>query len=565
MKDKNNSSVTTTKTTALSPKWSSEEDEPYEAGYEIVRSIRTTPFTFDKQHAMEDDQVAYSTPRVVHEITIIPVADQYGHLLKYPGQQDHEHQVQEFIQLKKEKVVHPLIGSAVEVVKSVVSMTFLLVSAHVCTAAMWTQQTVGTMGMSDMERVAFVTIFWLLILWLAEMEGSQSCLVGLQPVNKQLYQHSHPHAYQCASLAHQGDNMERFIVGRQFLIVLLVFVTNMMAFPVDTVSVVGVDDRVTRLLLGSGISVTALAVMLGQAAQINAANCMLDFVNTIFGVFTTYMSLFFDATGLFHTVYLVQIVFATVTGKPIDSAEPARTWWQEVLYWGRIVFSVVTLGYFCAITLSALYHGETTMWAGVSDWASVLLLIGLLIFVGILEGLQIALFAVVNLPADEMAKHKQATKCCDLTFSGNHLQAFLVGRQLCVTLCMFIVARITSCNVQEGQPTVFGVTRTVQTFFNTGLPGAVITTVIGSLAWRVIASSFPVAFLDSPLIYSILQVCLVVEASGVCSAAWLLAVMHKRCMGYHLDEVYIGTAEERAKNNDHSKTGTTSKHFHLEV
>jgi len=122
----------------------------------------------------------------------------------------------------------------------------------------------------------------------------------------------------------------------------------------------------------------------------------------------------------------------------------------------------------------------------------------------------------------------------------------LVGRQMCVTLCMFIVARITSCDVDvdAGQDTVFGVSDRMQEFFNTGLPGAVITTVIGSLAWRIIASSFPVAVLENPLIYAIIRLCLVVEASGLCSAAWLLALIHKRLMGYKLDTVYFSAKKD---------------------
>jgi len=58
----------------------------------------------------------------------------------------------------------------------------------------------------------------------------------------------------------------------------------------------------------------------------------------------------------------------------------------------------------------------------------------------------------------------------------------------------------------------------------------------------------PLAFLSNPLIYLIIRLCLVLESTGVCSAAWLLAIIHKQIAGFQLDEVYIGTAEERAAN-----------------
>ena len=170
-------------------------------------------------------------------------------------------------------------------------------------------------------------------------------------------------------------------------------------------------------------------------------------------------------------------------------------------------------------------------------------------FVGMMEGMQIALFAVVNMPAEELAQYPIAAKNCKLTFTGSNLQAFLIGRQICVTICMFVVARITSVDVDvdgDDSENIFGVSDGVQNFFNTGLLGAIITTIVASLIWRIIASSFPVAFLSNPLIYLIIRLCLLFETSGLCSAAWLMALIHKQMIGYQLDEVYIGTPEERA-------------------
>jgi len=131
----------------------------------------------------------------------------------------------------------------------------------------------------------------------------------------------------------------------------------------------------------------------------------------------------------------------------------------------------------------------------------------------------------------------------------------LIGRQILVTICMFVVARITSINVDVSSSdgdseNIFGVSDGLQNFFNTGLLGAVITTLVGSLAWRIIASSFPVAFLSNPLIYIIIRLCLILEASGICSAAWFLAYVQKFVMNYQLDRVFIGTAEDRAARRE---------------
>jgi hypothetical protein len=39
------------------------------------------------------------------------------------------------------------------------------------------------------------------------------------------------------------------------------------------------------------------------------------------------------------------------------------------------------------------------------------------------------------------------------------------------------------------------------------------------------------------------------EATGICSGAWFLGIIHKKISGFQLDEVYIGTPEERAAMN----------------
>ena len=438
------------------------------------------------------------------------------------------------------------IDITVTVVKYLYSMGLLVFSVIVVMAAIFSEQT--NVSQDTHEVLAFF-VLWFLIIWLAMMEGGQGCLVGLQSVDKELFRESHPVTLKNTLLAHKGDNMERFIIGRQFLVVLVVFVINMSGGAIEDANVLGLSDAMTEIFLASGVAMILMTIILGQiTAQVNAANCMLDFINSYFMLFTNYVSLAIEASGLLHSVYLVQIFFSKISGKPVDSKEPPRSGLSSILFWVRVVFSVVVLGFSFAVTLTALFDGKTTMYEGIPEAVSVVLLFVLMAFVGMMEGMQIAMFAVINMPEEELKKYPMAAKSCELTFTGRNLQAFLIGRQICVTCCMFIVARITSCDVDvdSGEGNIFGVSDGIQEFFNTGLLGAVITTIVASLAWRIIASSFPIAFLSNPLIYVIIRLCLVLEASGVCSAAWLLALVHKQIAGYQLDEVHIGTAEERA-------------------
>ena len=170
-------------------------------------------------------------------------------------------------------------------------------------------------------------------------------------------------------------------------------------------------------------------------------------MNTYFMLFTTYVSLAIEFSGLLHSVYLVQIVFSKIAGKPIESGEQSAL--QRLFFWVRALMSLAILILSFVVTLSALFAGKTAMWTGIPEAVSVVVFFVLMCFVGLMEGMQIALFAVVNLPEEEISKAAMAT--CKLTFQGRNLQAFLIGRQILVTICMFVVARITTITVEDGE------------------------------------------------------------------------------------------------------------------
>jgi len=513
-----------------------------------------------------DGRDGTSSMKDLHGQTQMPCADEHGNLVHIPSgggepygepKQAAEHQEGGADEANSSAAQRcwSLLWSAIEGFQYAYSLGLLLFSVTLVMTAMLTRQTVATGEALHLNPAVACVLFWFLVVWLATMEGGQGALVGLQPVDPLLYRDTHQNAFGNTRIAHRSNNMERFIVGRQFLVVLVVFAINMVASAVPDASVLNLPALVNEIFLGTGLALILTTITLGQlTAQVNAANCMLDFINNYFVRFTIYVSLAIETSGLLHSVYLVQIVFAKISGvgdnNPDKQPAPLRTsLGTRVWFWTRVFVSLAILGIALAVTLQALFEGKTTMYEGVPRAASVVIFFVLMCFVGMMEGMQIALFAVVNLPQEELTHHPMAAKVCKLTFEGNNLQAFLIGRQICVTICMFIVAHITDVNVDTttgDSENIFGVSDGLQNFFNTGLLGAVITTLVGSLAWRIIASSFPVAFLSNPLIYVIIRLCLFLEASGICSAAWILAYVQKYVLGYQQDQVFIGTPEERA-------------------
>merc|ERR1712194_947684 len=214
----------------------------------------------------------------------------------------------------------------------------------------------------------------------------------------------------------------------------------------------------------------------------------------------------------------------------------------RIFWWGRVLFSLTVLGFALAVTITALVEGKSGMWDFASHPAVALVIFFVLLgLVGLMEGMQIAAFALLKMPDEELAHYKIAHKNCRLMYEGTNLQSFLEGRQIFVASLMFIVARIATIqiNTERGETNIFGVSDGFQEFLDTGLLGAIILTIIGSLAWRVIASSFPLLFMSSPLVYVIIRICYMIESTGVCSVSWLIAKVCKRVFHLKNDDEYL--------------------------
>jgi len=437
------------------------------------------------------------------------------------------------------------ISSGLGLVKAIVSCSLLVFSIVLIFALMASGQT--KISENVHPALAFV-IFIGAITWLTMIEGGQASLVGLVPVHEDFYKETHKTTYVSTKLIHSGDNLDRYLLGRQFMVVLAVFTVNMAAAPNKGATIWDLPDGIISVFLGSGLAMILITCMIGQLnSQVNGCSCMLDYINNYFCVFTVYVAMAIEFSGLLHASYLLHMAVSAMAGKPVVSNEPPRSGAQALFFWARCLMSLTILGFCLAATLVALFDGKTTIWEQIPVGVSVVLFFVLMCVVGNLEAMQIAFFAVARIPADERGNSFFAKKTCEILFrgKGENLAGFMIGRQLCVVSCMFVVARVTSIEIAEGESNIFGVPDGLQNFFNFGFLGAIFLTIAGSIAWQLVASAFPLVFLSSPFTYIFLRICLALEFTGICQGAWVLAAVHKKIAGFKRDDVYIGTAEER--------------------
>ena len=131
-------------------------------------------------------------------------------------------------------------------------------------------------------------------------------------------------------------------------------------------------------------------------------------------------------------ISVIQKVVAQLAGQPIQSKEPPKSVIQNLFFYGRCIMSLAILCFSFAVTMTALFNGQTTMWEGVPSTLAVVLFFVFMAIVGMLEGMQIAFFAVAKMTEEERAKSTWAKRTCDVLFQGDgrNLPGFMVGRQM---------------------------------------------------------------------------------------------------------------------------------------
>jgi len=147
-------------------------------------------------------------------------------------------------------------------------------------------------------RLAYEASPWIALIvmllaigWLTVVEGGQGALVGLGPhaVDPELYRESHSVTYMCTKIIYKGDNLERYLLGRQFMVILIVFVIELCGGATtgthnngddheNDIELWGMPPWIINVFLVSGVAMILFTCMVGQLdSEILGCNYMLDY------------------------------------------------------------------------------------------------------------------------------------------------------------------------------------------------------------------------------------------------------------------------------------------------
>jgi len=151
--------------------------------------------------------------------------------------------------------------TTLDFIKMAISMALVVFSITIVTALMFGE---NTRIAADFHPAVALVLMWALILWLSLVEGGKCAVVGLVPVDGDLYKDSHPITNKICALAHKGDNLDRYLMGRQFMVIFISFVINLCGAPLAGAEVFNLPSWVESIFLGTGVAMVLTVVVVGQ-------------------------------------------------------------------------------------------------------------------------------------------------------------------------------------------------------------------------------------------------------------------------------------------------------------
>lgn len=135
---------------------------------------------------------------------------------------------------------------------------------------------------SQTHPAVALVLMLIAIVWLTMVEGGQGALVGLGPVDSELYRESHPMSHRCVQLVYRGDNLNRYLLGRQFMVILIVFIVELCGATHghngEAVALWGLPSWIITIFLTSGAAMILFTCMVGQLnSEIIGCHYMLDY------------------------------------------------------------------------------------------------------------------------------------------------------------------------------------------------------------------------------------------------------------------------------------------------
>merc|ERR1711904_65342 len=237
--------------------------------------------------------------------------------------------------------------------------------------------------------------------------------------------------------------------------------------------------------------------------------------------------------GLTHATYLLKDFLAWAVGIDQNEGNPEKRMTKNFFYYLRCFISVAAVLFSAVFIGKGIAMGQTGAtqgngWKNLPGGVALAVSIFIVFIIACSEGVQVSALALAGTRTSDFRKTSPlAYRTTQLLFAGRNMQAFLVGRQFFVAMTIVLLAKVTGYAGEDGvlvnNKSDWGMGKG----FNEG-----------QLASQVLASVFPISFINNHFINWILRIMLFVEFLGVVSAGWPLTWFLDYVFGLPKDPIH---------------------------
>lgn len=405
------------------------------------------------------------------------------------------------------------------------------------------------------------------------MEALHYACVAVEKWDMSTYNQMYPRAARCQKLVDTPEKVKRFLVGRQFFVIFIVFLmAQITTFPHIPENFAGLPSIVVLALIETGLPGVFLTLTIGQLiSQIYVEEFTLQFLNLPGCEFVIYLCLGAEFIGVCSFSWLLFGVVSNVlcfkvrrVSRALESSKTTSSgdmtpvspttanrgadFDTGIPECKTSFFDIIKYTWSTAVTLGSV----GCIFYGISIQAYILptpvpaayvLLIVLLGILFYLEGLMIAIVATQYWDPETFREvYPRAYKLHKLVNRPDNVKRFIIGRQFFTVLTNFLLAQITVFAEWKNtgwNPILFFL------IVRSGLVGVFVILAFAQLLSELLAAEFPLRFMDLYGSCSITQACLFLDSLGVGHCAWAIyfATRSLLCKG-HIDE---GRAREDSK------------------
>lgn len=415
------------------------------------------------------------------------------------------------------------------------------------------------MGYSVLQihpAINFVLLFFALVL-LAYVEALHYACVAVEKWDMSMYAERFPRAVKCHALVDCPEKVKRFLVGRQFFVIFVVFlISQITTFPSIPHDFAGLPAILVLILIETGLPGVFLTLTVGQLiSQIFVEEFTLQFMNLYGCEFIIRLCLGAEFIGICNFSWLIYGITSSLLcskvrrvrqrmestassskttseltspqsptelnrGPDYESGLPTYDHLSLFDYIKYFWSTCVTLGSVAIIVYGISIKAYILPTPVPAAYILLILLLGLLFY---LEGLMIAIVATQYWDPETFREvYPRAYKLHKLVNRPDNVKRFIIGRQFFTVLTNFLLAQITTFANWKNtgiNPIVFflGV--------RSGLPGVFVILAFAQLLSELLAAEFPLRFMNLFGSFSVVSISLVLDSFGVGHCAWSVYFM----------------------------------------